>query len=267
MHYYNSAMKFVVLFLVVACSLSSFKAVSQSDTIVIHKLDSLIKLSNKQIKLLDPMNSEEYKKLQSDLEVAKEQRNDFRAEKVKLEGKIKVTSENNNIFAVSLADSRLSNSQIASMNSWSQSQKMEIPKELVLSIQISKRLDEIDMGFAKAPDTTTVNSLVRNFNFLKKNRSEVNQKSALVKEIDRYMIFIPQYFKSLQEFEKLCDGITESIVKSTIIDIMSVYKSDLSNFSFLRGAFYYSVDYPNSSPYRQDFFWFLDNQVQIPTIK
>ena len=126
---------------------------------------------------------------------------------------------------------------------------------------------EIDLGLAKAPDSSIVNSLLRNLNFLKQNKSGLNQKTFLVKEMDKYILSIPQYFKSLQEFEKLCDGITESIVKSTVIDIMSVYKFDLASYPFLRGAFYYSVDYPNSMPYRQDFLWFLNNQIQIPTIK
>lgn len=267
MSYSNSAKKFAVFFLIISSTFSSYEAAGQSDTLVINKLDSLLLLSKKQIKLLNPVNSEEYKKLESELEKVEVQRNDFKSEKIKLESKLKVQSENHSALASALADTRLDASQVAAINSWIQSQKMEIPDVLVLSIQISKRLDEIDMGLAKAPDTTTLNSLVRNLNFIKQKRSGVNQKSLLVKEIDRYILSIPQYFKSLQEFEKLCDGITASIVKSTVIDIMSVYKFDLASYPFLRGAFYYAVDYPNSMPYRQDFLWFLDNQVQIPNVK
>jgi hypothetical protein len=250
-----------------ACIFSSYEAVGQSDTIVIQKLDSIIKLSNKQIKLLNPLNSEEYKKLESELEKMEVQQNDFISEKNKLESKLKVQLENNIAFASALADTRLNTSQLTAINSWSQSHKMEIPDALALSIQISKRLDEIDGSLAKAPDTTTLNSLVRNLNFIKQKRSGIKQKSLLAIEIDKYLLSIPQYFKSLQEFEKLCDGITESIVKSTVVDIVSVYKSDLSNFPFLRGAFYYSADYPNSTIFREDFLWFLDNQVQIPIVK
>jgi hypothetical protein len=267
MSYFNYAKSFGVFFLVFTYSFSSYEATAQSDTLVISKLDSLIKLSNKQIKLLNPVNSEEYKRLESELEKVEVQRNDFKSEKIKLESKLKVQSENNSAFASALADTRLNASQVAAINSWSQSQKMEIPDILALSIQISKRLDEIDLGLTKAPDTLTLNTLVRNLNFIKQKKGGINQKSFLVKEIERYVISIPQYFKCLQEFEKLCDGITESIVKSTVIDIMSVYKFDLASYPFLRGAFYYSVDYPNSMPYRQDFLWFLDHQVQIPNVK
>ena len=252
------------MLLIVAGTLYSQRVLAQSDSLVLMKLDSLIKLSNLQTILLNPKESKEYKTLEVEKATIQNKLDLKDKDIADLNSRINEQVNSNASLILSFSDSRLSSWQISVLTVWCQKQKVDLGNNLKLGMQISNSLDEIDNSFAKSPDAVVLSSLVKELAFLKEKKTGLNPKSLLLKEVERYSLLIPDYFKCLQEFEKLCDGVSESVVKSTVIDIMSVYKNDLSNYSFLRGAFYYSADYPNSSSYRKDFIWFLDNDVQIP---
>ena len=233
--------------------LSSYEVQAQADSLILIRLDSLMKLSQLQIKLMKPTDSDEYKALKKDLDFVKLEKDGLVKEKSKCEKSLSDQASLNKTFINGFADNRMSNSTISVITDWSKVQKIDMAS-LNQTIEISKKLDEIDLALTKAPDAKTLKSI----------KSKMNQKSALFLEVDKYCLMIQHYITCLKEFEKLCDGISVSIVKSTITDIMSVYKYDIAKFPFLRGAFYYAVDYPESKIYRLDFLWFLDNNVQFP---
>lgn len=243
--------------------LSSYEVQAQADSLILIRLDSLMKLSQLQIKLLKPTDSDEYKALKKDLDFVKLEKDGLVKEKSKCEKSLSDQASLNKTFINGFADNRMSNSTISVITDWSKVQKIDMAS-LNQTIEISKKLDEIDLALTKAPDAKTLKSILDNRDYLLQIKSKMNQKSALFLEVDKYCLMIQHYITCLKEFEKLCDGISVSIVKSTITDIMSVYKYDIAKFPFLRGAFYYAVDYPESKIYRLDFLWFLDNNVQFP---
>ena len=145
-------------------------------------------------------------------------------------------------------------------------QNLELDASQKLSFVFSEKLDEIDKAFTMAPDTNVINTLHKNLKYLQLNKSNLKSRSSLLSDVDLYIFRISEYYKCLQEYELLCKQIIPGkIVKSTVTDIMSIYKMDLSYFPFLKGAYFYSIDYPDSMKFRDDFLWFVLNDVQIPS--
>lgn len=240
-------------------------SIAQQDSLTKVKLDSLIKLSNIQIKLLDPKKTEAYITLQEKFNSAQSQNQTLIEDKKSLNDKAKNIADENLKLMSNLADCRLSSEQVADITEWSKVQGIVLPAVLNRTIQISQKLDETDLLFTKSPDNSTMKKINDNFDYFKQNLELVNQKSQIYKDLSKYKLVVSDYFKFLQEFDTLCKEITPDLDNSTVSDIVRIFKRDLSSYPYLRGAFYFASEY--SAPYAvsDNFFWFLDNDVQIPS--
>lgn len=251
--------------LLVGLIFQSGSASAQQDSITRLKLDSLIKLSNHQIKLLDPKKTEAYISLQEKFNSAQSQNQRLvEGEKI-LNDKLKAIADENLKLMTNLADCRLSSEQVEDISGWSKAQGIDTPTILNLTIQISQKLDETDLLFTKSPDNSTLKKIYDNSEYFKQNMELVNQKSQIYKEMSKYKVVVSDYFKYLQEFDAICKEVSPKFDNSTISDIVRIFRRDLSYYPYLRGAFYFASEY--SAPYAvsDNFFWFLDNDVQIPS--
>jgi hypothetical protein len=250
--------------LLVGLIMQSGYASAQQDSITRVKLDSLIKLSNHQIKLLDPKKTQEYLSLQENLKTVQGQNQTLTSERSSLNTKIKEVADENLKLLSNFADCRLSHDQVEDITAWSQANGLAISSSLSRTIEISKKFDEIDVLFTKSPDKATLIKISENLQYFNQNLELVNQKAQIYKDLSRYKIVISDYFKCLQEFDTICKEITLKLDNSTISDIVREFKRDLSSYPYLRAAFYFASEF--SAPYgdSENFFWFYYNDVQIP---
>ena len=243
------------------CGISYFGH-SQIDSINSAKLDEIL-ISLQELRT-DPKNTTEYSQLKSQYDIVLNERDRCKSDKTTLENSLTQNTHNNDGLLVALVKCRTTSTQRDAVRNWARLQNITLKPAVKFSLDISDKLDEIDKKFTIAPDAGVLQKLSIELNNLKQYSVDSNLESQMRQEVSIYIQHIQGYFKALKEFQTVIGEITPSYIQSSVTDVVMVYKCDITYYPFLKNAFYFAANYPDSSKYISNFIWFRDNDMMIP---